>query len=138
MLCYVMLYYIIRCYITLYYILSIYIYIRCCPCRTGRDVARVEIGSGCSSGVRRVARSARAGGGTCPPSDRIIGKPTLCTTTTTTTQRGWCIEAFCLNSSTVAVSEIASRRWWCIESLFPDHMKSYDLAHRDITQPKRA
>ena len=25
----------------------------------------------------------------------------------------------CLNSSTFAVSEIASRRWWCIESLFP-------------------
>ena len=27
--------------------------------------------------------------------------------------------SFCLNSSTFAVSEIASRRWWCIESLFP-------------------
>ena len=26
----------------------------------------------------------------------------------------------CLNSSTLAVSEIASRRWWCIESVFPD------------------
>ena len=36
----------------------------------------------------------------------------------TTTQRGWCIEAICFNSSTIAVSEMASRRWWCIESLF--------------------
>ena len=27
--------------------------------------------------------------------------------------------SFCLNSNTFAVSEIASRRWWCIESLFP-------------------
>ena len=27
--------------------------------------------------------------------------------------------SFCLNSSTFAVSEIASGRWWCIESLFP-------------------
>ena len=27
--------------------------------------------------------------------------------------------SFCLNSSTVAVSEAASRRWWCIESLLP-------------------
>ena len=26
---------------------------------------------------------------------------------------------FCLNSATVAVSEITSRRWWCIESLSP-------------------
>ena len=26
---------------------------------------------------------------------------------------------FCLNSSTAAVSKIVSRRWWCIESLFP-------------------
>ena len=26
---------------------------------------------------------------------------------------------FCLNSSTFAVSETASRRWWCIESRFP-------------------
>ena len=37
------------------------------------------------------------------------------TTTTTTTQN--LID--CLNSRTFAVSEIASRRWWCIESLFP-------------------
>ena len=28
--------------------------------------------------------------------------------------------SLCLNSSTFAVSEIASRRWWCIEPLFPD------------------
>ena len=27
--------------------------------------------------------------------------------------------SFCLNSSTLAVSETASRRWWCIEPLFP-------------------
>ena len=27
--------------------------------------------------------------------------------------------SFCLNSSALAVSETASRRWWCIESLFP-------------------
>ena len=27
--------------------------------------------------------------------------------------------SFCLNSSTFAVSQIASRRWWCIESLCP-------------------
>ena len=27
--------------------------------------------------------------------------------------------SFCLNSSTSAVSEIVSRRWWCIEYLFP-------------------
>ena len=26
---------------------------------------------------------------------------------------------FCLNSGTVAVSKVPSRRWWCIESLFP-------------------
>ena len=26
---------------------------------------------------------------------------------------------FCLNSGTVAVSKGTSRRWWCIESLFP-------------------
>ena len=32
---------------------------------------------------------------------------------------GLCREAPCLNSSAVAVSEVASRRWWCIESLFP-------------------
>ena len=25
----------------------------------------------------------------------------------------------CLNSSTVAVSKVTSRRWWCIESVFP-------------------
>ena len=29
--------------------------------------------------------------------------------------------SFCLNSSTFAVSEIAARRWWCIESPFPTH-----------------
>ena len=27
--------------------------------------------------------------------------------------------SFCLNSGTVAVSKVTSRRWWCIESLFP-------------------
>ena len=27
--------------------------------------------------------------------------------------------SFCLNSGTVAVSEAISRRWWCIESVFP-------------------
>ena len=31
---------------------------------------------------------------------------------------------FCLNSSTFAVSEIVSRRWWCIESPFP-HLGSH-------------
>ena len=41
------------------------------------------------------------------------------TTTTTTTQRGVVYRGVCFDSSTVAVSEIASRRWWCIESLFP-------------------
>ena len=28
-------------------------------------------------------------------------------------------KSFCLNSGTSAVSEVASRRWWCIEPLFP-------------------
>ena len=28
--------------------------------------------------------------------------------------------SFCLGSSSFAATEIASRRWWCIESLFPD------------------
>ena len=27
----------------------------------------------------------------------------------------------CLNSSRVAVSKVTSRRWWCIEYLFPIH-----------------
>ena len=36
--------------------------------------------------------------------------------------------SFCLTSSTLAVSEIASRRWWCIESLFP----VYELAQLDL------
>ena len=27
--------------------------------------------------------------------------------------------SFCLNSGTVAVSKVTSRRWWCIESIFP-------------------
>ena len=31
-----------------------------------------------------------------------------------------CHPSFSLNSSTCAVSKIASRRWWCIESLLPD------------------
>ena len=35
--------------------------------------------------------------------------------TTTTTQRGVVYRGFCLNAGTVEVSEIASRRWWCIE-----------------------
>ena len=40
--------------------------------------------------------------------------------TTTTTQRGWFIvRSFCLNSNIFAVSETVSRRWWCVESLFP-------------------
>ena len=26
---------------------------------------------------------------------------------------------FCLNSGTVAVSKVSSRRWWCMESVFP-------------------
>ena len=26
---------------------------------------------------------------------------------------------FCFNSGTIAVSKITSRRWWCVESLFP-------------------
>ena len=38
---------------------------------------------------------------------------------TTTTQMGAVYRGVCLNSSAVAVSETASRRWWCIESLFP-------------------
>ena len=29
--------------------------------------------------------------------------------------------SFRLNSITLAVSETASRRWWCIEDLFPGH-----------------
>ena len=28
----------------------------------------------------------------------------------------------CLNSGTVAVSNITSRRWWCIESVFPNEL----------------
>ena len=32
---------------------------------------------------------------------------------------GLVYRSFCLNSSTFAVSETASRRWWCIEYLFP-------------------
>ena len=32
---------------------------------------------------------------------------------------GVAYRSFCLHSGTVAVSETASRRWWCIESLFP-------------------
>ena len=39
--------------------------------------------------------------------------------TTTTTQRGVVYRSCCLNSRTFAVSEMASRRWSCIESLFP-------------------
>ena len=31
----------------------------------------------------------------------------------------------CLNSSTFAVSEIVSRRWWCIESLLPESWCRY-------------
>ena len=31
----------------------------------------------------------------------------------------------CLNSSTFVVSETVSRRWWCIESLFPIHIYIY-------------
>ena len=46
-------------------------------------------------------------------------RATTTTTTTTTTQRGVVYRSFCLNSSTFVVSEIASRRWWYIESLFP-------------------
>ena len=40
----------------------------------------------------------------------ILGNPILYTATT---QSGWRVEATCLNSRTVAVSEMASRRWWC-------------------------
>ena len=32
---------------------------------------------------------------------------------------GLLYRSLCLKSSTFAVSETASRRWWCIESLFP-------------------
>ena len=32
--------------------------------------------------------------------------------------------SFCVNASTFAVSEIASRRWWCAESLFPARARS--------------
>ena len=32
---------------------------------------------------------------------------------------GGVYRSVCLNSGTFAVSETASRRWWCIESLFP-------------------
>ena len=32
---------------------------------------------------------------------------------------GLVYRSFCLNSSTLAVSKVTSRRWWCIESLFP-------------------
>ena len=32
---------------------------------------------------------------------------------------GMVYRSFCLNSGTVAISKITSRRWWCIESLFP-------------------
>ena len=38
--------------------------------------------------------------------------------------------SFCLNSSAFAVSEIASRRRWCIESLFPG--LSYSAAKEDL------
>ena len=31
--------------------------------------------------------------------------------------------SFCLNSSTFAASEIVSRRWWCIGSLFPSPLR---------------
>ena len=34
----------------------------------------------------------------------------------------------CLNSSTVAVSEIPSRRWWCIESLFPIYIYIHNIS----------
>ena len=38
---------------------------------------------------------------------------------TTNHPEGVVYRSFCFNSSTVAVSEVVSRRWWCIESLFP-------------------
>ena len=38
---------------------------------------------------------------------------------TTTTQGRVVYRGFRLNSGTVAVSKIISKRWWCIESLFP-------------------
>ena len=44
----------------------------------------------------------------------------------TTTQWGCCIEGACLNSGTFAVSEIASRRWWCLESFFPFRSSTND------------
>ena len=37
----------------------------------------------------------------------------------TTTKRGVVYRGFCLNSGAVSASTIASRRWWCIEYLFP-------------------
>ena len=40
--------------------------------------------------------------------------------------------SFCLNSSTVAVSEIASRRLWCIESLFPNRRELIARAARTL------
>ena len=46
----------------------------------------------------------------------VLGRPILYTTTT---QRGVVYRGFCLNSGIVAVSNVTSRRWWCIESLFP-------------------
>ena len=48
----------------------------------------------------------------------LFGRPFLYTTTPHHPEGVVCTSCR-LNSSTVAVSETASRRWWCIESLFP-------------------
>ena len=69
------------------------------------------------SRLRRGAGSLR-----CDGESGVCEEDTLVITilyTTTTTQRGWCIEAFVSILATVAVSKITSRGWWCIESLFP-------------------
>ena len=40
-------------------------------------------------------------------------------------QEGVVYRSFCLSSSAFAVSKVTSRRWWCVESLFPqsDHRR---------------
>ena len=43
----------------------------------------------------------------------------LCDFTRLHHQEGVLYRSFCFHSSTFAAAEIASGRWWCIESLFP-------------------
>ena len=51
--------------------------------------------------------------------------------------------SLCLHSSTVAVSEIASRRWWCIGSVFPvvltymEITSNYTCVQQSTTMPRR-